>query len=253
MRVRGSYVLVFTGCILAAIISLSIHSAVAQPRITDTPVSVVLPTSSAATSEATVVVADVTQTPDLPEVYLQANAPLDQIDVRDFPETGNYLGALEAGRQYRILGQYYSWLLFEYPSGPNGKAWIYRPIVAISGDQESIPIVDPLVANLSVDQLAGTATVSLLQQTPGYAETATAQSREIIISIEETEEVILNEPAATYTPPAEIVPLGEQTVEQENQAAQISLNLLNSIPPIVPILMLLIGGSLGLLSARMRK
>lgn len=245
--------LIFTGCVIAGISSASIYSTGAQPRITDTPVNVMLPTSNVATSAVTVQAVEVTSTPDLPEIFLQANAPLDQIDVRDFPETGLYLGSLETGKQYRVLGQYYSWLLFEYPAGPNGKAWIYRPIVAIVGDQEAIPIVDPNVANLSADQLAETAAITSLQQTPGYAETATAQSREIIISIEETEEADSNEIIATYTPPAEIVPLGGSVVVQENQNLQINLNLLNSIPPAVPILILLIGGSLGLLSARLRK
>jgi hypothetical protein len=225
----------------------------AQPLITNTPVSVQLPTSVNNQIVLTPQTVNATLTPVGPEVFLEANASLDQIDVRDFPETGAYLGSLESGRQYRILGQYYSWLFFEYALGPNGRAWIYRPIVRIIGDPDLIPFVDPALANLNPEDAAATATQSILQQTPGFVETATAQAREIIISIETTEEPELAVILPTYTPPAEIVPITVEIPAAPNGASDIIGNFSGSIPPIVPIALLLLGGSIGMLFRVTRK
>ena len=67
----------------------------------------------------------------------------DQINVRGGPG-GDYpiVGVLIAGQQVPALGRSFGglWIQIIYPGGPDGVAWVYSPLVELSG---SLPIVEP--------------------------------------------------------------------------------------------------------------
>jgi len=67
----------------------------------------------------------------------------DQINVRGGPG-GDYpiVGVLIAGQQLPALGRSFGglWIEIIYPGGPDGVAWVYSPLVELSG---SLPIVEP--------------------------------------------------------------------------------------------------------------
>jgi uncharacterized protein YraI len=67
----------------------------------------------------------------------------DQINVRSGPST-NYpvVGVLIAGQQVPALGRSIGgdWIEVAYPGGPGGVAWVYSPLVELSG---SVPVVEP--------------------------------------------------------------------------------------------------------------
>jgi hypothetical protein len=67
------------------------------------------------------------------------------MNVRGGPGT-NYpvIGPAPAGSSSKILGRIAdnSWVQVEYPPGSGGTGWVYAPLVKISGDLESVPIVN---------------------------------------------------------------------------------------------------------------
>lgn len=67
----------------------------------------------------------------------------DQINVRGGPST-NYpiVGVLIAGQEVPALGRSTGgdWIQIAYPGGPGGVAWVYSPLVELSG---SVPVVEP--------------------------------------------------------------------------------------------------------------
>jgi hypothetical protein len=236
----------------------------AQVRISDTPVRVILPDSTQAAPQADVLTATPTFTPtDLPPVvFLEAAAPLGDIQVLDFPENGTYLGTLETGRQYPITGQYYSWIQFEYPASTTGLAWVYFETVRVTGDVSAINLIsDPSTANASPeDNQTATAAAELL--TPSVAETATAAARIIIVPTEVIAENNVGEFPATYTPPPDVVlraptqsagEVIEPTATPSLIDSVIALAVPQRLPPIVPILLLGGFGMLGLMVSLLRR
>jgi hypothetical protein len=261
---------------LIAVVSLLLfvwdEPAVAQPLITNTPVDIVIPEISPTTANlgGSFIEASpsptFTPTPEPPNVYAEAdpNVAIGDTLVRDFPESGAILGILIAGQQYPVYGQYFSWILIEYATAPNQRAWVYFETVRLFGDIGSIPYVAENAAQplqFSADDFA-TQTAVVLFQTPGYAETATASSRIIVIE-EETIIAPTDGDLPTYTPPAEINqrqptldPNALPTATPE--AAQVVGTALETafsgiIPPIAPILALLGFGALGLIISRIRR
>jgi hypothetical protein len=249
------------------------ESAAAQPLITNTPVDVVIPAISptAASLGGSFIEASpsptFTPTPEPPNVYAEAdpNVAIGDTLVRDFPDSGAILGILQAGIQYPIYGQYFSWILIEYETAPNQRAWVYFETVRLFGDIGSISYVAEDAAQprqVSADDLA-TQTAVILFQTPGYAETATASSRIIVIEEETVEAQTDNSDLPTYTPPAD--PVQRKPTLDPNalptatpEAAQVVGTALETafsgnIPPIAPIITLLGFGALGLLISRIRR
>lgn len=244
----------------------------AQPRITNTAVPVVIPTTAptnTAQAFSNIVVEaspspTFTPTQPLPDARLISIAASGTALVRDFPETGTILGVLQDNTDYQVLGQYFSWYQIQYSIAPDGRAWVYFADIRVSGNLEDIPFADPNVepAQFSAQDFA-TATALVLFQTPGFAETATAESR--VLEIDETE-INLNDTGngrlATYTPPAEIIVLQATSVPNVQPSPIAEADLLETtraslasgnIPPILPIIGLFIFGLLGLLIARVRK
>lgn len=236
----------------------------AQVRISDTPVRVILPDVTQPIPQAPVLTATPTFTPtDLPPVvFLEAAAPLSDIQVLDFPENGTYLGTLEIGRQYPVTGQYYSWVQFEYPRSPDGLAWVYVETVRVTGDISAINLIsDPSAANTSPeDNQTATAQANLL--TPGVAETATAEARILIVPTEGSASDNMDGFPPTYTPPPDVIQRAPTQSAGEIIEPSATPSLIDSvvslaaprrIPPIVPILLLGGFGLLGLMVSLLRR
>lgn len=248
------------------------YSSTAQPRITNTPVPVVIPTTAPteppqaqgnnfveASPSPTF-----TPTQPLPDARLISVAASGTALIRDFPENGAVVGVLADNTEYQVLGQYFSWYQIQLPSAPENPAWVYFEDIRISGNLNEIPAVDPNVqpAQLSEQDIA-TATALFLLQTPSNAQTATAESRIIEIPEAELEQPgSTSEFAPTYTPPAEIVQLRPTVPPNVAFTATPQLDVLDAtfqtvrtgnIPPIFPILGLGLFGLLGLLVASIRR
>jgi hypothetical protein len=264
---RLKYAFASTICVLLGLVAIlqyrPLHTD-AQVRISDTPVRVILPDSTQAAPQADVLTATPTFTPtDLPPVvFLEAAAPLGDIQVLDFPENGTYLGTLETGRQYPITGQYYSWIQFEYPASTSGLAWVYFETVRVTGDVSAINLIsDPSAANASPEDNQ-TATAEAELQTPSVAETATAAARIIIVPTEVIADNNAGEFPATYTPPPDVVlraptqsagDVIEATATPSLMDSVIALAVPQRLPPIVPILLLGGFGMLGLMVSVIRR
>jgi hypothetical protein len=258
--------------LVAGFLLLANQSSIAQePLISSTPVDVNYPELSPTSANLSGSFIEAspsptfTPTPEPPDVYAEADPDVAIGDtlVRDFPENGTILGILQAGVQYPVYGQYFSWILIEYESAPNQRAWVYYETVRLFGDIGSIPYVAEDAAQprqLSADDIA-TETAIVFYQTPGNPETATASSR--IIVIEQTVTPTLAGDLPTYTPPAEMN-LRQPTLDPNApptatpQAAEVVESALETVvsgnvPPIAPILALFIFGCLGLLVSRIRR
>jgi hypothetical protein len=103
----------------------------------------------------------------------------DPTNLRSLPTIGDeyIVASLTPGTTLPILGRWlgYDWLLVAWKDGPDGKAWVYEPLVIVHGDLLSVPAVEPPAPpTVNPTQAAIQATATILLQTPGAAETATA-------------------------------------------------------------------------------
>jgi hypothetical protein len=234
----------------------------AQPRITNTPIPVIIPTLTATVphnDSGFVAISPsptFTATPELPNAKLIAIVSPGDALVRDFPENGEVIGYLEASREYQVIGQYYSWYQIQFAESPNGRAWVYIETIRISGDIAEIPFIEPNAAAASNSfEDNQTQTAIAIFQTPGIADTATAQARILTVPAEELARPTSEFPP-TYTPPAEIVlrhptidPNSIPSATPQNIAVRTALTSLTArgLPPMIPILTLAILGILGLI------
>ncbi|MBI9049499.1 MAG: SH3 domain-containing protein [Anaerolineaceae bacterium] len=86
----------------------------------------------------------VTGTPLGSQISVLPNEGEDQINVRSGPHiTYEKVGVLLPNQPAAALGKIATgeWILIEYPGVENGQAWVYAPLVSISGGD--IPIVEP--------------------------------------------------------------------------------------------------------------
>jgi hypothetical protein len=243
--------------LFAAIFFLQVENqrVIAQPRITNTPIPVIIPTLTATIpgGDGRFVEASpsptFTLTPQLPDARLVAIVPPGEALVRSSPENGEIIGYMESGRDYQVTGQYFSWFQIQFAASPSGRAWVYIETIRVSGALDEIPYIDP--ASVPV----------VLFETPGFVETATEQARILTLPVEESHDVT-SEFAPTYTVPAEIVqrpatlaPNVEASATPENIAVQTAISTVaeEGIPPIVPILVLGLFGTFGLLIALIRR
>lgn len=240
----------------------------AQPRITNTPIPVIIPTLTATIpgSDGRFVEASpsptFTLTPELPDARLVAIVSPSEALVRDFPENGEVIGYLESNRDYQVIGNYYSWYEIQFAGSPNGRGWVYIETIRVSGALNEIPFIDP--ASIPVESSFEdnqTQTAIALYETPGVAETATEQARILTLPSQEAQESV-SQFLSTYTPPAEIVqrpPTQDlnlaPSATPENIAVQRAINTVarEGIPPIVPILALGLFGILGLMIGLIRR
>lgn len=234
----------------------------AQPRITDTPVPVILPESTAQPTSLSVLTPTPTTTAtEEPRVVLVAGDIAGNINVRDLPDvTGNRLGSLDPDREYPVTGRFFSWYQLEYSSSSNGLAWVFGDTVEIIGDSSTIPIIDPFAVPTAVPpEAAEAATATAFILTPGAPETATAETRLISVPTNEGGGDTVTDITPTFTPPPDAVP--RESTPDTNLLASPTPTFVESaiteissasVPPIMPILVLAGFGLLGLIVAIVR-
>jgi hypothetical protein len=143
-------------------------------QITNTPVGqLALPTATATPPGGAT--ATPSRTPTFPVVLIEA---VGEANLRDGPGLDfNLVGTLTAGNPVPVIGRSpnFPWYVVEWEGAPEGVAWVYEELVIINGDITTIPIyADPTAPTLDPTQAAVQATATVLLQTPGAAETATA-------------------------------------------------------------------------------
>lgn len=224
-----------------------ITSAVHGQETTPTPLQIQLVTetpAAAAGAESIVVTATWTPTQVGP-VVLQA---LDIANVRRLPSTDEtQVGVIRSGEFYNVNGRYFDWFRLEYEASPDGLGWVYGELVEISGDEASIPEVDPYG---TTDQSApASSDVTVL---PGVIEsgilaTATAQSGQPSSSNGALATVTSGAILPTFTYPPGLIrpqPTDAAFDQQDEVFAETTTIPQTDLPPIAPILIL---GGLGLL------
>ncbi|MGJ3237894.1 MAG: hypothetical protein ACFE0Q_04235 [Anaerolineae bacterium] len=246
----------------------------AQPRITNTPISVVIPTiaptetpqasNNRDNNDQITPSPTFTPPPALPDARLVSVAATGTAIIRDFPENGANVGVLQDNETYQVLGQYFSWYQIQVPSLPQGEGWVYFEDVQVSGNFADIPFVDPNVqpAQLSQQDMA-TATALVLFQTPSVAETATAESRVLEVPQDQSTGGDDDSPfLPTYTPPAEINSLQPITIGNNDSRGVSEQTFVESVTesvlsgealPLIAIISLAVLGSLGLLISAIRR
>jgi len=126
-RSRQSFVLIASSLLFLcglALITTSYHPAAAAPHAQ-------LPTVNIPT---------VTSSPTGP--FITVNLDQDQINVRSGPSTlYPKIGVLLAGQTAPAKGRNGDWILIDYAGVPTGKAWVYGPLVTVTGG--ALPIVEP--------------------------------------------------------------------------------------------------------------
>ena len=185
----------------------------------------------------------------------------DFANVRAEPSTdAAQLGQIKAGEQYNVIGRYVSWIQFQFPASPTGKGWVFGDLVNLIGNIDSIPNIDPY-ASEQVDSVSSgaTATQSVLTQTPGGILTATILAGIVIPqgtpapADSGTHEIL---PTFTYPPgmiPIAPSPGAPVSTASPDAAAVLPATNSNSLPPIVPILILGGVGLLGLALSSLRR
>lgn len=104
----------------------------------------------------------------------------DPTNLRTGPALGfDIVAELTPGDQLPIVGRWlgFDWYLVQYAEAPGGEAWVYAPLVVVQGDITTIPAVEPPTAPTPDPELAAAnATATVIVQTPGAVETATASA-----------------------------------------------------------------------------
>lgn len=115
------------------------------------------------------------RTPTFPVVTVQAE---NEANVRNGPGLDfDIVGTLTAGDPVRVVGRSinFPWYVVEWPSEQSGVAWVFAELVIVQGDITTVPVYpDPSAPTVDPTQAAIQATATVLLQTPGAAETATA-------------------------------------------------------------------------------
>lgn len=87
------------------------------------------------------------------------------------------VGVLLAGNPIPVIGRSvrFPWYVVEWDDAPSGEAWVFDQLVFINGDITTVPVVEePAAPTIDPTIAAIQATATILLQTPGAAETATA-------------------------------------------------------------------------------
>lgn len=191
--------------------------------------------------------------------------PISEVNVRTSPEIteDNQVGTIRAGERYMVLGRYFNWVQFQYDLAPNGRAWVYRDLIEIIGNESVIPTLVPN-ASPTVDPLVAGATQTreaILAQ-PGGELTVTAQSRIIqlpngaIESNGANSGGVLQEetPRATFTyPPGVAVGVPTLVATREVNTNTSTQDASAPVAPIIPIAALGLFGMLGISLSLLRR
>ncbi|GAB1421936.1 hypothetical protein MASR2M15_21380 [Anaerolineales bacterium] len=248
--------------LILLIIIMTAPKVLSQERISPTPIRVTLgPTSTPIISEVLQATETPTRTPTPPgPALLEIAGGYESVGVHVEPDPStDRIGNLKPGEQFPVIGRFFQWYQFEYPSSPTGKAWIYLDYASIIGDAAAVPEINPY-ADPTEEGGANTgdltATWEVITLTPGGDLTATAEARVLVvptrinINIDEVEDMATLLP--TFTSPANIASSAQLTtpVPTAQQGSGISTTISDAvsggIPPILPIFILGILGIIGL-------
>ncbi len=176
------------------------------------------------------------------------------------------LGLIVPGERYAATGRYFRWIQFRYPNSPSGYGWVYDELVQIIGDPSLIPDLsvsqaptDPLVA-------AATQTAAAIVSQPGGDLTATANARVLSgpVGVDPNAtaaDVLVDaqgiERLPTFTPVPNIdediaAASVQPTATTEPSLLPIALEP-GGVPPLVPIVVLIGSGMLGLILSFRRR
>ncbi len=187
--------------------------------------------------------------------------PISDVTVRSSPEISedNQIGTIGPGDRYNVLGRYFNWIEFQYDAAPDQRGWVYRDLVDIEGNIDTIPtvVLNP-TATPDPNIQGATQTIEAILAQPDGALTVTAQARVINLPDDiEDENGESGNPSRelapevtalpTYTYPPNIA-VGVPTLEATrviNISTSTTVNE-RAIAPIIPILILSGFGLLGL-------
>lgn len=188
--------------------------------------------------------------------------PLSEANVRSSPDVAadNQLGQIQQGQRYVVLGQYFNWIQFQYDLSPNQRAWVYRDLVQIIGDESAIPTIN-LDVTPTLDTLNSAATQTreaILSQEGGFL-TVTAQARIIELPAGGDSTTLPNQflnlegefvtPKPTFTYPPGISPQAPVALASVPQQPEEVVLIVSTAPDSAysPILLIGLFGGLGLL------
>ncbi len=182
--------------------------------------------------------APATSTPSI--VPVQAEIIGDPTNLRTGPGIDfEIVAELAPGEMLPITGRWlgYDWLLVAWDDAPDGEAWVYLPLVIVRGDITTVPAVDPPAPpTVNPTQAAIDATATILIQTPGAAETATATAflapTGVFTRTPEPGASLVAGELPTFTPPPAYVQPEELPVPEAARRAETPL------PPAVIIITL---------------
>jgi hypothetical protein len=172
---------VIAGLLLAAAVSFGVRGRASAEddagrlqQVTSTPGGqLTLP--SATPSPIGGATATPSHTPTAPVVLIEA---VGEANLRSGPGLDfDVIGTISAGDPVRVVGRSpnFPWYVVEWPGGPGDVAWVFDELVIVHGDITTQPIYpDPVAPTVDPTQAAIQATATVLLQTPGAAETATA-------------------------------------------------------------------------------
>ncbi len=121
------------------------------------------------------------------------------------------VATLDVGTQLPLIGRWlgYDWYLVRWEDAPERQAWVYAPLVLVIGDITTVPAVEPpQLPTIDPTQAAIQATATVLLQTPGAAETATATAMLVptgIYTVTPGGPPVVGGLLPTFTEPAPIV------------------------------------------------
>jgi len=242
--------------LLIIIFSIPILPTYAQIRESPTPVVVILMTSTPFV-EQSVATATPTFTPTpVGVVLLEVRQEAGSINVRTEPgPEADPLGTISFGTLYPVYRQFYSWYEIQFELSPNGRGWIYGELVDIVGDANEIEIIEDF--NWATPQgPLSSAPTEVLELSQDDILSSTSGTRIIDVpstignlSVNETpfEEIPL--PTFTY-PPDTIAQAPTQSPVDIRGNTGVSTD---SIPPLLPIILLGGMGIIGLLLNALRR
>lgn len=239
----------------------------AQEIVTATPAQIRLasptpipqndPVGGVGNAQPTFAISGETATPE-GTLLLQLREGVSDANIRSSPEItdDNQIGTIREGERYAVLGRYFNWIQFQYEFAEDNRAWVYVDLVDILGNEAQIPIID-LNATPTLDPVIAGATQTrdaILAQ-PGGVLTITAQARIIQLPQGENSSSGSNvggnsEVQPTFTYPPNVIagiPTLEATRDVEISIPSTSQAVNDSIPPILPIVLLAGLGLLGIL------
>ncbi len=248
--------------ILSVVLSTLSYVSVGYAQVPSaTPVRVIIASSTPQPTQSVIETPTPTWTPTSEgPVQLQAKADAGEVNVRSEPDPASQrLGGINTGEFYVVRGRYFNWLQFDFPSSPTGTGWVFDGLIDIVGDTSKIPNIDPYAVPTSEADAAASQTLSVIVQTPGGDETATAQARIVVFSTPEPnvtlDSVLVESVLPTYTPPSEFVSRVTATPFVEQTTALTTLTDITSqrVPPAVPIIVLGFVGFLGVAISVIRR